>query len=58
VHVVNDGLIGGAFGRHGEGTSYNVMVGKSEGNRPLGALNRRWQMNLKEIGWDSVDLIY
>jgi hypothetical protein len=34
---------------------YNVLVGKSEGKRPLGRPRRRWQdgikMDLGEIGW-------
>jgi len=35
------------------------VVGKSEGNRPLGKLRRRWKENVKmdptEIIWDGVD---
>jgi hypothetical protein len=36
-------------------------VGKPEGKRPLGRLRRRWvdniKMDLREIGWDCMDLI-
>jgi hypothetical protein len=36
-------------------------VGKPEGNRPLGRPRRRWvnniKMDLREIGWDDMDLI-
>jgi hypothetical protein len=41
--------------------AYKVLVGKSEGKRPLGSPRRRWVDNtkivLREIGWDSVDWI-
>jgi hypothetical protein len=36
-------------------------MGKSEGKRPLGRPRRRWEdgirMDLREIGWGSVDWI-
>jgi hypothetical protein len=36
-------------------------VGKPEGKRPLGRPRRNWvdkiKMDLREIGWDIVDLI-
>jgi hypothetical protein len=35
-----------------------IMVGKPEGNRPLGRTRRRWdkiKTDLKEIGWKGVD---
>jgi hypothetical protein len=39
--------------------SYRILVGKPEGNRPLGRPRRRWvdniKMDLREIGWDGVD---
>jgi hypothetical protein len=40
----------------GEGRNvYRVLVGKSEGRRPLGRPRRRWddgiKMDLREIGW-------
>jgi hypothetical protein len=41
--------------------AYEVLVGKSEVERPLGRTRCRWRANvttdLKEIGWDCVDLI-
>jgi hypothetical protein len=40
---------------------YNVLMGKPEGKRPLGRPRRRWEygirMDLREIGWGSVDWI-
>jgi hypothetical protein len=36
-----------------------ILVGKSEGKRPLGRPSRRWvgkiKIDLREIGWDYVD---
>jgi hypothetical protein len=41
--------------------SYSILVGKPEGNRPLGRPGRRWENNIKldlrEIGWDDMDWI-
>jgi hypothetical protein len=40
---------------------YRVLMGKPEGKRPLGTPRRRWEdgirMDLREIGWGSVDWI-
>jgi hypothetical protein len=40
---------------------YRVLTGKPEGKRPLGRPMRRWEdgirMDLREIGWGSVDWI-
>jgi hypothetical protein len=40
---------------------YRILVGKPEGKRPLGRPTRRWvdniKMDLREIGWDSMDWI-
>jgi hypothetical protein len=40
---------------------YKVLVGKPEGKRPLGRPRCRWEygirMDLREIGWGSVDWI-
>ena len=45
----------------GEGGIYRVLVGKSEGNRPLGRSMRRWEVNIKmdlhELGSGSMDWI-
>jgi hypothetical protein len=38
---------------------YKLLVGKPEGERPLGRRRRRWRDNIKvdliEMGWDGVD---
>jgi hypothetical protein len=40
---------------------YRVLVGKSEGNRPLGRIRRRWEdnikINLKEVEFGGTDWI-
>jgi hypothetical protein len=40
---------------------YRVLMGKPEGKRPLGRPRRRWEdgirMDLREIGWGSLDWI-
>jgi hypothetical protein len=39
--------------------AYRILVGMSEGKRPLGRPRRRWvdniKINLREIGWDRLD---
>jgi hypothetical protein len=41
--------------------AYRILVGKPAGKRPLGRPRRRWvdniKMNLREIGWDGMELI-
>jgi hypothetical protein len=41
--------------------AYRLLVGKPEGNRPLGRPRRRWvdntRMDLGEVGWGDVDWI-
>jgi hypothetical protein len=41
--------------------AYRLLVGKTEGKRPLGRPRRRWLDNMKrdlrEIGWDNMDWI-
>jgi hypothetical protein len=41
--------------------AYGILVGKPEGKIPLGRPRRRWvdniKINLREIGWDGMDLI-
>jgi hypothetical protein len=41
--------------------AYRLLVGKLEGNRPLGRPRRKWVNNIKkdllEIGWGGVDWI-
>jgi hypothetical protein len=39
--------------------AFRILVGKSEGKRPLGRPRRRWvdniKMDLREIGWGGLD---
>jgi hypothetical protein len=39
----------------------SILMGKPEGNRPLGGPRRRWvdniEMELREIGWSGIDWI-
>jgi hypothetical protein len=41
--------------------AYRILVGKSEGNRPLGRPRRRWvadiKIDLRGIRWSDVDWI-
>jgi hypothetical protein len=41
--------------------AYRLLVGKPEGQRPLGRPRRRWvdndRMDLREVGWGVVDWI-
>jgi hypothetical protein len=41
--------------------AYRILVGEPEGKRPLGRPRCRWadniKMDLREIGWDDIDLI-
>jgi hypothetical protein len=52
----------GHLARTGEGRDvYRVLVGRSEGKRPLGRHRRRWEDNIKmdltEIGIDGANWI-
>jgi hypothetical protein len=42
-------------------TVARILVGKSEGKKPLGRPRRRWKdnikMDLREVGWDGMDWI-
>jgi hypothetical protein len=42
--------------------AYRILVGKPEGKRPLGRPRRRWvdssKMDLRDIGWDCIDLAH
>jgi hypothetical protein len=44
-----------------EENAYRILVGKSDGKRPLGRPRRRWvdnvKMDLRDIGWGSMDWI-
>jgi hypothetical protein len=41
--------------------AYRILVGKPEGERTLGKLERKWvdniKMDLRETGWDGMDWI-
>jgi hypothetical protein len=41
--------------------AHSILVGKSEGKRPLGRPRRRWvdnmKMDLREIGWGCMNWI-
>jgi hypothetical protein len=41
------------------GNAYRILVGKSEGRRPLGRPRLKWEdninMDLREIGWGGMD---
>jgi hypothetical protein len=55
--------MGGACGAHGGGGgTYNILVGRPEGRRPLGRPRRRWEdsikMDLREIGFGDMDWIH
>jgi hypothetical protein len=57
--------VGGTYGTHGRGEErrvYKVLMGKTEGKRPLGRPKRRWEdgirIYLREIGWGSVEWIH
>jgi hypothetical protein len=50
----------GLVARMGEGRgAYRILVGRSEGRRPLGRPRRRWEdnikMDLQEVRWEGVD---
>jgi hypothetical protein len=52
----------GHLARMGEKrNAYRILVGMPEEKRPLGRPRRRWmnniKMDLREIGWDGMDLI-
>jgi hypothetical protein len=55
--------MGGHVALRGEGINnngYRGLVGKPEGQRPLGRHRHRWEdikMHFNEIGWRSVDWI-
>jgi hypothetical protein len=54
--------MGGACSVYGEGRGvYRLLMGKPEGNRPLGRPMRRWEYNIKmdlqEVGCEGIDWI-
>jgi hypothetical protein len=60
VIKIQKNAMGGACSAYGERRGvYRVLVGKSEGKRPLGRLRRRWENNIKmdlqEVGCGGTD---
>jgi hypothetical protein len=53
--------MGGAGSTCGDRSAYRVLVGKPEGNRPLGRPGRRYEksvkMDLQEVGCGGMDWI-
>jgi hypothetical protein len=54
--------MGGPCSTNGEKrNAYRLLVGKPEGNRPLGRPRRRWVDNIRmdpgEVGWGDVNWI-
>jgi hypothetical protein len=54
--------VGGACGKNGgKRNAYRLLVGKTEGRRPLGRPRRRWldniRMDLVEVRWGDVGWI-
>jgi hypothetical protein len=54
--------VGGTCGTHGEGRRvYRVLVGRSDGKRPVGRPRRMWEdnikMDLRKTGIDGVNWI-
>jgi len=59
---IKNNEIGGHVARMGDRRgAYEVLLGKSEEERPLGRTRHRWTTdvttNLKEISWECMDLI-
>jgi hypothetical protein len=50
--------LAGHIARIGEKTNAcDLLMGRPEGNRPLGRPRHRWVYNTGELGWGDVDLI-
>jgi hypothetical protein len=53
--------VGNVAGMGEDRAVYNVLVGKTEGKRPLGKLGHRWEdgirMDLGKTGWEGVKWI-
>jgi hypothetical protein len=59
---VKEDEMGRACSTNGEKrNAYRILVGKPERKRQMGRPRRRWveniKMDLREIGWDGMDLI-
>jgi hypothetical protein len=53
--------MGRACSKNEKRNAYRILLGKPEGKRSLGRPRHRWvdniKMNLKDIGWDSMNWI-
>jgi hypothetical protein len=54
--------MGGACSTNGEKrNAYSLLIGKTDGKRPLGRPTHRWVVNIRmdlvEVGWGNVDWI-
>jgi hypothetical protein len=48
LNILLEDEVGGTCNTHGEGESvYKVLVGRTEGKRPLEGPRRRWKDNIK-----------
>jgi hypothetical protein len=60
IHIWRISRMGRECSTKGE-KIYRLLVGKSDGNRPLGRPRRRWEddvkFDLREIEWGGVDWI-
>jgi len=58
MYIILGQPISFAFKSVGNSFSYNILVGKPEGKRPLGRPRHRWEdnirMDLREMGWECV----
>jgi hypothetical protein len=62
LRKVKEDEMGMACNMNGENrNAYRILVGNTEGKRPLGRPRRRWvnniKMDLREIGWECIDWI-
>jgi hypothetical protein len=62
INQVEEDVMGGACSTNREKRkAYRLLVGKSEGTKPLGRPRRRWvdniKMDLGEMGWGKVEWI-
>ena len=47
IYIIEKNEVTGACSTYGGGGVYRVLVGKSEGKRPLGRSSSRWKVNIK-----------
>jgi hypothetical protein len=62
--VIKSGRVrwAGHVTRVGARKTYNILVGKPDGKRPLGRPRRRWEdnirMDLGKVGWEGADWVH